>query len=1104
MTQQTYLPIAVRAHTERMNQPNQDTPTGRNRQQPWQNRWPQLALVLDCETRTDLSQRLTFGFYRIYEGRVLIEEGIFTGDDLRPHEWQRIRDYAATTQQDTVDACEPLVLHSRESFLKDIFVRVAYKARGVVVGFNLPFDLSRLAVHVGKARGRFNGGFSFSYLTYTDERGTARVDRFHPRIRIKRPDSKKAFMEFALPDRGYNPRMRWANRQRRQWRGRFLDLRTLAFALTDRSHTLDSACVAFGVPIGKQGVDGHGAVTRAYLDYARNDVRITAMLYHRIMDEYRRHPIDLPPDKAYSPASIGKAYLWRMGIQRPRLGVDKDTRLTVQQVLGASMESYFGGRAECRVRNVPVPVVYTDYRSMYPTVNTLMGLWGYLTAEAVTVADATRDTQAFLDALTLDDLFNPETWRRLPVLVELVPDRDTLPVRTKYDDARQNYNIGVNELCYPGALWYTLADCIASKLLTGKTPRVRRAIRFIPEGRQRRLRPVKVRGDVKVNPRHDDFFRELIRARGAVRADPSSPEAEREALQRFLKTLASSTSYGIFVELNRQEDERDTVTVYGREQFTCTVEHPEEPGGFYFPPLATLITGAARLMLATAEAAIRERGGVYAFMDTDSVAIVASEHGGLIPCPGGDEKLPDGREAIRALSWADVDQLRERFSALNPYGDASGILEIEDINFTEDVEQRQLWCYAVAAKRYALFTRDGDSVSVQKGTEHGLGAYLSPINPHSQQSVRDWIRTAWEWLIRGALGLQCDRLPEWANTQATTRISISTPTLHECFQRWNEGKPYAEQVKPFNFLHHAALDPVHGRPLGWPKDVPFNLVAPYGERTRWINRHEPNGQRYRVSVNPNHTAHADTVLGRSYRDIIEAHPYHPESKSLGPDGQPCHSQTVGVLRRRTVRVSAVRYIGKEANELEQVDAGLVDTLDEIQTVYDRGFDHDLARVLAEIPTKDLVRETGYSARAMRRIRSGERCPSPERLPILLSIAARKARQHLINLAYVPPEVDTEAVHLYAAFLNEQDAQETLHRETRRAEREYRQRLYAAIHEHGGIGPHRDGTLRTEYQQLPRSIRRAGGPPPDDLAHSLGQVYPEFGIFDEHDLYAVLS
>src|SRR5262249_40161458 len=135
----------------------------------------------------------------------------------------------------------------------------------------------------------------------------------------------------------------------------------------------------------------------------------------------------------------------------------------------------------------------------------------------------------------------------------------------------------------------------------------------------------------------------------------------------FLKVLANSTSYGIFVELNRQEDQAATVDVFGVDQFPCEVQHFEQPGAFYFPILATLITGAARLMLALAEHEVTARGGSYAFMDTDSIAIVASECGGLVACPGGAERLPDGREAIQALSWADVDAIVERFQRLNPY-----------------------------------------------------------------------------------------------------------------------------------------------------------------------------------------------------------------------------------------------------------------------------------------------------------------------------------------------------------------------------------------------------------------------------------------------------
>ena len=46
-----------------------------------------------------------------------------------------------------------------------------------------------------------------------------------------------------------------------------------------------------------------------------------------------------------------------------------------REVLGYAMNAFFGGRAECRIRRTPLPVVYTDFTSMYPTVNALLGNW---------------------------------------------------------------------------------------------------------------------------------------------------------------------------------------------------------------------------------------------------------------------------------------------------------------------------------------------------------------------------------------------------------------------------------------------------------------------------------------------------------------------------------------------------------------------------------------------------------------------------------------------------------------------------------------------------------------------------------------------------------
>ena len=56
-----------------------------------------------------------------------------------------------------------------------------------------------------------------------------------------------------------------------------------------------------------------------------------------------------------------------------------------------------------------------------------------------------------------------------------------------------------------------------------------------------------------------------------------------------------------------------------------------------------------------------------AYCDTDSLFIVSAEHEGLVPCTNGPYKLPDGRRAVRALSWAQVDDILRDLAALNVY-----------------------------------------------------------------------------------------------------------------------------------------------------------------------------------------------------------------------------------------------------------------------------------------------------------------------------------------------------------------------------------------------------------------------------------------------------
>jgi hypothetical protein len=202
------------------------------------------------------------------------------------------------------------------------------------------------------------------------------------------------------------------------------------------------------------------------------------------------------------------------------------------------------------------------------------------------------------------------------------------------------------------------------------------------------------------------------------------------------------------------------------------------------------------------------------------------ESGGPLPCPGGQHATSDHKPAVLALSFEQVEKIRGRFEALNPYDPAiapGSILEVEDENYTDETRtiRRQLCCLAISAKRYVLYelNQDGEPVLV-KWSGHGLGHLLNPTDPGSDD--RDWIRQAWDWLLRKHLGIHTPE-PGWLDEPAIARHSISSPALHRLLATLNDELTYAEQIKPFNFLNIAFVHPLE-RP---PDDPRLVLIAPY-------------------------------------------------------------------------------------------------------------------------------------------------------------------------------------------------------------------------------------------------------------------------------------
>src|SRR5262249_38894848 len=152
-------PIAVRAYPESAKARDKaSTP------KKWQ--CPKGMLVFDTETRIDATQALTFGSYRIFwEGRCY-EEGIFFADDIPNGARRILEDYVRDHRAETITGkTGKLKLLTRKEFV-DLLFLFAYKRRYLLVGFNLPFDLSRVAFDFTNARGRFTGGFALELWSY--------------------------------------------------------------------------------------------------------------------------------------------------------------------------------------------------------------------------------------------------------------------------------------------------------------------------------------------------------------------------------------------------------------------------------------------------------------------------------------------------------------------------------------------------------------------------------------------------------------------------------------------------------------------------------------------------------------------------------------------------------------------------------------------------------------------------------------------------------------------------------------------------------------------------------------------------------------------------
>ena len=343
------------------------------------------------------------------------------------------------------------------------------------------------------------------------------------------------------------------------------------------------------------------------------------------------------------------------------------------------------------------------------------------------------------------------------------------------------------------------------------------------------------------------------------------------------------------------------------------------------------------------------------------MAIVSSDNSGLVACNGGPHRTAEGSDAIKALTWKQVQEIVDRFENLNPYDPkivCGSILNIvEDLNYDADGHQRQLYGYGISAKRYGLYTHDSSGFHLVKSSEHGLGLYYRPKEGRdSECGTALWIKEGWDWMLCRTLGISYSK-PEWFDLPVMRRIAISTPNVMTALRRLKR-----DQARPYNF----ALSPV----LVNLTKKPITLLAPFKKNSsRWLKMPHVNihdGKTYRLDMP------TLPIMAQTFEMVFEQYHQHPESKSFGPNEKPCKAGSAGLLKRYPVTSTGFNLIGEETERGWEHSEDISTLLPSLRRYgLNTGVaEKRLRERLQQIPLAFLERETGLSRHTIVRARRG--------------------------------------------------------------------------------------------------------------------------------------
>ena len=645
--------------------------------------------------------------------------------------------------------------------------------RAALVAFDPVWALGRLAANVRKAKG---GGLSMGVAGcgwHNRQSGRWQDSDFYSRVGIvSRGGADAGGFCHWIPSR---------KRKKSDWGGPFVAMNVLGGALGYDIYSPQSLATSAGVAWPERDNQ---------LDQLVDDALVLVECYRRLVADLAQVAPGLPPQACWSAGSIIVNGLKQAGVRQAALTM----AALPPEAIGASAASFHGGLPQALLVGRVTQMALADLNWTYPTMLSLLGLTPHLSA------DHFEDVPA--DVAEVEELFRTDGLRaRLDdrafyrsignLFVVLEPHGEAeLPCQREVGGGRYRFVVGPLDLS--GGTIPVQACHLIGPGLAGHLPKIVSAFRVVPIGIAPDLAPLRLPSGATVDLTTGDYGQALIEER--QKAEASGDPLVRDHRVALAKSFAVSGGWGVFARVDRQRPtpvesvrtgqdskerrvriypRKEIVLAYGMsgEGLSIETERPDVPGPFTLWHVAAAIPAACTSEIAIArydiEAFCR---GTVAVVATDSVAVPVSQDGGLVPCPGGPHRLPDGREAIRTMTADELlSVLARRDPVLHPIGGSAWKIECDSLD-------KPTVGFVAGVNKLLLGCEEGGRFRLVRSSDTALGDhYLDPTGTGAR--LEDG-RMAWPALLQEAFlrdvharGNEArlripPKLPEWAELPA--------------------------------------------------------------------------------------------------------------------------------------------------------------------------------------------------------------------------------------------------------------------------------------------------------------------------------------------------